>query len=415
MLAFFSYSHIDAESEGALIGEIHAELEKKTRAAWGSRSFDIWRDVDDLRWGTTWSRAIGDAISTCDLFVLLLSPGWLRSSFCRQELEAFKRREQALGSTERILIAQILEIPRALLDGDAECRALVEELGARQRKMWLTLADSAEFDRMKLYRDAAGELAQLLFAIPPPAQSRALVAAEPLVAAAPAVAATPGGAVADTPALAIGSQLVGFAAEVPSDLRQSVAESLLFAQLAADQADPQGRWESKDWVTKYVSVLATLGWSIAGQSAMTLSIERGIEDAREQLKGILLALCPPPAHEQLQAMLQEVFDARADSESPGPQLFLRHSRVIDGARFFVSHVGARDAGPVELTVLAVRMTGQMETTAVLFFKSNALLGGTIEVQRFKLRLQRDVFDSVKDVVAKRVSAHAQEYIAGIDL
>jgi len=41
VLAFFSYSHIDAESEGILISEIQTELEKKTRAAWGKRSFEI--------------------------------------------------------------------------------------------------------------------------------------------------------------------------------------------------------------------------------------------------------------------------------------------------------------------------------------------------------------------------------------
>jgi hypothetical protein len=119
VLAFFSYSHIDAESEGALIAEIHAELEKKTRAAWGIRSFDIWRDVNNLRWGATWSKAIDDAIAACDLFVLLLSPGWLRSPFCRQEFEAFKQRERAIGTGERILIAQILGISKALLASDS--------------------------------------------------------------------------------------------------------------------------------------------------------------------------------------------------------------------------------------------------------------------------------------------------------
>jgi hypothetical protein len=52
---------------------------------------------------------------------------------------------------------------------------------------------------------------------------------------------------------------------------------------------------------------------------------------------------------------------------------------------------------------------------VLFFKWQSLSQGSIDVQRFRLTLQPAVFDSVKDAVAGRVGAYAQEFIAAVDL
>ena len=420
MLAFFSYSHIDAESEGALIAEIHAQLEKKTRARWGSRSFEIWRDEQDLRWGEKWSKAIDDAIAKSDLFVLLLSPGWLRSSFCRMEFEAFKQREHAIDTGERILVAQILDIPEALLASDAGCRQLMDELGTRQRKMWMSLADRSRNGRMKLYREAADDLAELLFTIPTPTKSRELVAEEPLATDAASVAqpqAGHGQAVAvDTPFITIGSQLVGFA-ELTPELRTSIANSLLFAQLAANHADSEASGDAKDWVTKFVSVLVNTGWSVEGQSTTSVAVEPGREDARAQLQSVLLAMCPPAAQASVQALLGQALgsDDNGGASSEPLQLFRRHSRVIDGARFQIAHVTNPENQPVQLTLLAVKVSGQMDSTRVLFFKWQGLTRGRIDVQRFRLTLQPDVFDSVKDAVAQRVDSYAQEFMAAVDL
>ena len=454
MLAFFSYSHIDAESEGPLIAEIQTELERKTRAAWGKRSFEIWRDARNLRWGVNWPQAIEAAIGDCDLFVLLLSPGWLQSPDCRQEFETFKKREAVLGTGERVLIAQILEIPEPLLSSDAQLHALFDEIGTRQRKMWMKLADSVEFDRMKIYREAASEIAALLFAIKSPEESRELVAEEglattaaiesdagagpsptsPLSPAPPPAAAAgtapPGGESGSvaveqqrgsekSSCVAVGSQLVSFAPAISGELREGIAQSLLFAQLAANNADPEREGDARDWVTKLVSVLSNIGWRVSSKSEATLSVDQGDTDVRGLLEQTLLSMSPKETQEEVQALFHRALEApscaKTDLPPPWSQLFERQARVIDGARFQITHVSQRESGEVVLHLLAVKISGQMESTAALFFRWQDLSQGKIDVQRFQLTLEERVFNSVKDVVARRIAAYTRDYIAALDI
>ena len=107
----------------------------QTRAADGSRDFAIWRDVEGIRWGEAWRERLHAVIGESHLFLLLLSPGWLRSDVCREEYAAVLKREAELGAQKRILVAQIRPIPDGPHLTD-EMKAVQAELGARQRKAW---------------------------------------------------------------------------------------------------------------------------------------------------------------------------------------------------------------------------------------------------------------------------------------
>ena len=71
--AFLSYSRDD--------GPFVAELEKRLQSA----GWSVWRDEHSLRAGDRWPRRLGDAVTACEVFVLIWSAHAARSDFVELE------------------------------------------------------------------------------------------------------------------------------------------------------------------------------------------------------------------------------------------------------------------------------------------------------------------------------------------
>lgn len=73
----------------------------------GDRISRIWRDVRKVEDGDQFDRKIGDAINESALLLVVLSPNWMLSDFCRQELAAFAERWKGdpNGGRDRIIVA----------------------------------------------------------------------------------------------------------------------------------------------------------------------------------------------------------------------------------------------------------------------------------------------------------------------
>ncbi len=52
----------------------------------------IWRDTRNLELGDVFDPVIDDAIQQSALFLVVLSPNWMESEYCRSELDSFRRR-----------------------------------------------------------------------------------------------------------------------------------------------------------------------------------------------------------------------------------------------------------------------------------------------------------------------------------
>ncbi len=90
---FFSYSHFDAEVDPSIAEAFYSSVEKRVNANLVNATFQIWRDKEKLKVGDYWDQAIQAAIGSSDVFIVLLTPKWISSDYCRKEFEAFEKIE----------------------------------------------------------------------------------------------------------------------------------------------------------------------------------------------------------------------------------------------------------------------------------------------------------------------------------
>jgi hypothetical protein len=95
---FFSYSHFDAEVDPSIAEAFYSGVEKRVNANLVNATFQIWRDKEKLKVGDYWNQAIEAAIDCSDIFIVLLTPKWISSDYCRKEFEAFEKIEAMRNS-----------------------------------------------------------------------------------------------------------------------------------------------------------------------------------------------------------------------------------------------------------------------------------------------------------------------------
>jgi TIR domain len=100
---FFSYSHFDAEVDPSVVETFYSELEKRVDANLVNARFEIWRDKEKLHVGDRWDKSIEVAINSCDVFIVLLTPKWISSDYCRKEYEAYENIQSARSSSGNVI------------------------------------------------------------------------------------------------------------------------------------------------------------------------------------------------------------------------------------------------------------------------------------------------------------------------
>jgi hypothetical protein len=218
--AFFSYAHIDweAPSDKKVIDSVCDQLTGQARAELGHRDFDLWRDVDKLRWGERWSEELFDALAGCNPFIPLISRAWFNSKHCIEEYNAFKDAVDREGMGIAILpiifrTVQEEHVPNHAKDIHASLRDWLF-------KDWSGLGDLSEAERNKEFRQAGRDLA---------ARIDKLIPSEPSASA--ATPALPASRPLAFPA-APGIPVVSGSYDMPSQGGGAVLLKLTFAGLA---------------------------------------------------------------------------------------------------------------------------------------------------------------------------------------
>ena len=112
----------------------------------------LFQDKESIRTGEQWSVRIQTAIDSSQIFVCVITPSFLQSSACREEVSRFLEREASLSRDD--LIVPILYVPAMELDVSED--EIAQTLSDRQR-FDLTALRFEEIGSM-VYRSALADL-----------------------------------------------------------------------------------------------------------------------------------------------------------------------------------------------------------------------------------------------------------------
>jgi hypothetical protein len=131
---FFSYTHLDAEIDPDLIEALTARLEKRVTRKLTNASFAIWRDTNNLRTGDRWDERIGDAVRASQVFIVLMTPKWFESAYCRKEYQIFQQVERGIAVGEYVVPLLAHAVEKQIKRFNREQKAAYEDLNRRQYK-----------------------------------------------------------------------------------------------------------------------------------------------------------------------------------------------------------------------------------------------------------------------------------------
>jgi hypothetical protein len=101
--AFFSYARHDAIADPSLVEAFTDTLEKRVNAKLTNARFAIWRDVSEVSTGDRWNETIESEVRNSDILIVLLTPRWIESDYCRKEYAIFERVEATRNVGEYVV------------------------------------------------------------------------------------------------------------------------------------------------------------------------------------------------------------------------------------------------------------------------------------------------------------------------
>jgi hypothetical protein len=214
-------------------------------------------------------------------------------------------------------------------------------------------------------------------------------------------------------AAAVGSQLVEFAAGVPGDVRDAIADSVLLAQLAANKAAGQAH-DVIRWYDKYIEVLQNIGWQLRDVDFQMRQVTDANASLHQEIIPVLTALLGP--HAAAASIVLSVLNGlqAMDRDSPWITVFDRASQQAHGAKLQVSYVQQDASGDPEINLLAFGIRAERTITQVLFFKFKAQ-NAELKQASGKMGVSIARLNSAKDLIAQRVTPFVSGYVAKLDI
>ena len=101
-LAFLSYAHFDDVYENGKLKEFAKRLSGEVQLQWGEE-FPIFIDSEDVKPGQLWGERIYESLDGVRFLIPIVTPGYLKSDWCRKEFLHFLKRERQLQRNDLIL------------------------------------------------------------------------------------------------------------------------------------------------------------------------------------------------------------------------------------------------------------------------------------------------------------------------
>jgi len=106
--AFMCY--VRKDNANGYLSKLREKLEQQVSDLLGD-DFNIFQDNNDINWGQNWKQRIEESINETTFFIPVLSPRFLKSINCREEISAFLEREKKLQRKDLILPIYYIDNP----------------------------------------------------------------------------------------------------------------------------------------------------------------------------------------------------------------------------------------------------------------------------------------------------------------
>ena len=163
-MAFLSYAHFADSFDGGYLTKFSLRLSGEACLQWGDQ-FPIFQDRKDLLWGDCWKERINSSLDTTTFLIPVITPGFFKSEYCREELSRFLERESRLGRDDLVLPVYYIDTP-ALNDKKLqENDELVRIIASRQYADWrdLRFEDLDSKDARKAISNLAAQICKALY------------------------------------------------------------------------------------------------------------------------------------------------------------------------------------------------------------------------------------------------------------
>jgi hypothetical protein len=215
--------------------------------------------------------------------------------------------------------------------------------------------------------------------------------------------------------ITVGSQIAEFSENVPADLRSTIANCILLAQLAADRwIETHPSADELNWYNCYVAVLRKCGWLIERNETSLKSVSGNGAKVHQEIIGVLATALGPGA--AAASIVLGVLNGLKNMESNQPffTIFDRASQRAEATLFQISYVdGGADKNP-RLNFAAYRVEASASATQILFFK----LAGTNAKLRSSyadLSINENILRAVHDQILAKVGDRVAGSITSIDI
>jgi hypothetical protein len=213
----------------------------------------------------------------------------------------------------------------------------------------------------------------------------------------------------------VGAHVAEFSAQVDAELKATVADCLLLAQLAANKATAASP-DLMAWYRFYVQVLQGIGWNVQSMDMEEKQVSDMDGNMHQQILPVLISMLGPTV--AAISMVVSVLEGlqQMDKESPWIKIFDRATQHASGAKL---QFGFVDVDPQELSVinvklLALSVDAKHTITQVLFFKFSKH-DATLKKAEGRLGIAAARLNGISAAVAGKVQPFIAEYIAKIDL
>ncbi len=215
-------------------------------------------------------------------------------------------------------------------------------------------------------------------------------------------------------AIAVGSQIAEFSPDIQPDLRASISNSFLLAQLAANRHLQQHPGDNKAWYERYLEVLANVGWIVETKQESKRRVDGDSTEVHEAILPVLTSVMGTAvaATTVITAILKGL--SEMDKDSPWITLFDRESQRASANQFQLSSAAIDLDGRPRVSVGCFELDASRSVTQVLFFKISSS-GATLNHFGAQLRINEGIFDNVSAVVEARVQEYVASYIADIPI